>query len=253
MYQILIAEDEYLLRSELALCEDWNALGFRSPILAENGEQGLQIALAQHPDVILTDIRMPVRDGLSMLGELHAQGIHIPSIVISGYDEFQYAVEAMRCGVIDYLLKPIDQERFHQTLADVVARLQERQEAESIAASQNEPVSNLYLQQATAYMQEHYAEDLHIADVARALYLSDAYLGRLFVRGYRMKFTDSLNRIRIQNAIPLLKNPRWKLYQIAQKCGYRDQQYFSNVFKKTMGVTPYQFRHSMGIHLQEEK
>lgn len=249
MYKILIVEDEYLLRNELALCEDWAALGFDPPLLASDGEQGLTTALACSPDVVLTDIRMPRRDGLSLLKALQKRPCIC--IVLSGYDEFQYAVEAMRYGVIDYLLKPLDENRLHAALGEALARLKEREESEAEAP---EPMqgSNLYLHKAAAYIQAHYAEDIHISDVAQTLFITDDYLGRLFIREYRMKFSDYLNQQRIQNSIALLRNPQLKLYQVAQMCGYRDQQYFSNVFKKMMGMSPNQFRHSIAPKFGKE-
>lgn len=251
MYRILIVEDEVLLRNELILCEDWAGMGFDPPMLAENGEQGLKMASASQPDVILTDIRMPIRDGLSMIRELTARHSSSLFIVLSGYDDFNYAVEAMRCGVMDYLLKPVDEDRLHMALAEALRRIRECNIVEQEARKNGEQINNLYLQNAIAYIDQHYAEDIRIADVAGALFISDDYLGRLFIREYHMKFTDYLNQVRIQNAIKLLKDPYLKLYHIAQKCGYRDQQYFSNVFKKQMGLTPYQFRHSNGIHEKE--
>ena len=94
---------------------------------------------------------------------------------------------------------------------------------------------------------------MHLSDLAQELFISDAYLGRLFIRHYHMKFTDYLHQLRIQNAVPLLRDPKWKLYQIAQKMGYNNQQYFCNVFKKMMGVSPHQFRHSLGMKMPDDE
>lgn len=248
MYRILIVEDEYLLRNELALCEDWTSLGFASPLIAEDGEQGLSIALEQMPDIVLTDIRMPKRDGLSMIHEMRDKQLKCQCIVLSGYDEFAYAVEALRYGVMDYLLKPLDEARLHVVLGEAVKRLDERMATESVELN---PVNNLYLQKAVAYIQEHHASDIRISDVAQALFISDAYLGRLFIREHHMKFTDYLNQLRIQKALLLLRDPQYKISQVAQMSGYRDQQYFSNVFKKMMGVSPYQYRHQVHISSRE--
>lgn len=240
MYHILIVEDEYLLRSELAFCEDWASLGFSAPLLAEDGEQGLRLALEKKPDVILTDIRMPNLDGLGMIREIREKELKCLCIVLSGYDDFTYAVEALRYGVMDYLLKPLDEQRLHQALGKAVKLLDERQTTEGVEPT---PVSNLYLQKAIEYMKEHYASDIRISDVAQALYISDAYLGRLFIREHHTKFTDYLNQLRIQKSLQLLRDPQLKLYQVAQMIGYRDQQYFSNVFKRMMSLTPFQYRH----------
>lgn len=251
MYRMMIVEDEYLLRSELSLCVDWEALGFAPPMIAEDGEQGLAMATAQPPDVVITDIRMPKMDGLSMIGQMQKQGLKSLFIILSGYDDFSYAVEALRYGVIDYLLKPVDENRLTSVLQTAVERLKESRNEQS--ASEETGTGNLYLQKAAAYLQEHYAQDIRLSDLARELFISDAYLGRLFIRHYHMKFSDYLHQLRIQNAIPLLRDPKWRIYQIAQKTGYNNQQYFCNVFKKMMGVSPHQFRHSLGLKLPEEE
>ena len=247
MYKLLIVEDEYLLRSELALCEDWASMGFEPPLLAENGRQGLAFALAQTPDVVLTDIRMPQMDGLSMIQQIQAHRLHCLCIVLSGYDDFNYAVEELRYGVIDYLLKPVEEKRLKETL---------QRATELLSATDGTPEQpesgNLYLQKAAEYLQAHYTQDIRISDVAKELYISDEYLGRLFIKEYHMKFSDYLHHLRIRNAIPLLRDPKWKIYQIAQETGYHEQQYFCNVFKKMMGVSPYQFRHSIGIPSRED-
>lgn len=256
MYRLLIVEDEYLLRSELLLCEDWMSMGFETPLMAEDGEQGLTAALTQNPDVILTDIRMPKLDGLQMIGELRRQKNECLCIVLSGYDDFTYAVEALRYGVIDYLVKPVDDARLRRALAAAVERLNEcRAEAAALPETDksiDENGGNLYLEKASAYLQEHYAEDVRLTDLAQKLYLSDAYLGRLFIRHYHMKFTDYLHQVRLRNAMPLLRDPKLKIYQVAQMTGYSNQQYFCSVFRKMIGISPYQFRHNLRVHFPEE-
>ena len=253
MYRIMIVEDEYLLRSELSLCVDWAGVGFAPPVIAEDGEQGLAMAMAQPPDLVLTDIRMPKMDGLTMIGKMHKQGIKSLFVILSGYDDFSYAVEALRYGVIDYLLKPVDEKRLASVLQNAVERLNESRQVQEGQEALEAGKGNLYLQKATAYLQEHYAQDVHLSDLAQELFISDAYLGRLFIRHYHMKFTDYLHQLRIQNAVPLLRDPKWKLYQIAQKMGYNNQQYFCNVFKKMMGVSPQQFRHSLGMKMPDDE
>ena len=74
---------------------------------AENGLEGLEIIRKEKPDVIITDIRMPLMDGLDMLEKLHEEGCDAKAIVLSAYSEFEYARQAIRLGVTEYLLKPI--------------------------------------------------------------------------------------------------------------------------------------------------
>ncbi len=91
---------------------------------AENGKEGLEVIRREKPDIIITDIRMPVMDGLEMLKILYDESYKGQVIVLSAYSEFEYAREAMHLGVMDYLLKPIIMEEF----SDAVERVQQEQE-----------------------------------------------------------------------------------------------------------------------------
>ena len=73
-----------------------------------NGKQGLEIVREKNPDVILTDIRMPVMDGLQMLQELRNENNDTSAVILSGYEDFEYARSAMKLGVSDYILKPLN-------------------------------------------------------------------------------------------------------------------------------------------------
>lgn len=86
---------------------------------AENGEQGLVLIQELHPDVIITDVRMPVMDGLAMLEEAYREGCTAKAIVLSAYSEFEYARSALRLGVTEYLLKPINVADFSSAIERV--------------------------------------------------------------------------------------------------------------------------------------
>lgn len=86
---------------------------------AENGEEGIEVIKRANPDVIITDIRMPIMDGLEMLKKLYAQGCNAKAIVLSAYSEFEYARQAIRLGVTEYLLKPIDVQELFRAVQQV--------------------------------------------------------------------------------------------------------------------------------------
>lgn len=107
MYKLLIVDDEELVRKAIINKLDWPALGFGEVREAEDGEQALEIALAFKPDVVLTDIRMPFMDGLDLAKQLTLNLPETKTIILSGHDEFEYAQEAIKHGVLEYILKPI--------------------------------------------------------------------------------------------------------------------------------------------------
>ncbi len=93
---------------------------------AENGEEGLELIRQEKPDVIITDVRMPLMDGLEMLERVYTEGCRAKAIVLSAYSEFEYARSAIRLGVTEYLLKPIVVADF----SEAIARIKSEQEKE---------------------------------------------------------------------------------------------------------------------------
>jgi len=109
MYKALIVDDEKEIREGLRTVFPWDELGVDEVMTAEDGESALRIALEYRPDVIITDIKMGKVSGIQFLQRLKSEGVAIDkSIVISGYDDFEFVKQALQLGVMDYVLKPID-------------------------------------------------------------------------------------------------------------------------------------------------
>jgi len=127
----VIVEDEIRIREGIRgllsrLSEDTIILGE-----AENGSDALEIIRQTRPDIVITDIRMPVMDGLEMLETLYREGIEVKAIVLSAYSEFEYARSAMRLGVTEYLLKPIAINDFMRAIDNVRQQIQKERETQS--------------------------------------------------------------------------------------------------------------------------
>lgn len=117
MNKVLIVDDEVFVRKGLQSMLDWDALGYEVCGEAENGQEALELMKALKPDVVITDIRMPVLDGLALIRKVVLEWKWSPVfIIISGYHDFQYAQNALRYGVHDYILKPIDELELEMTL-----------------------------------------------------------------------------------------------------------------------------------------
>lgn len=101
----MIVDDEMLARIGIKSMIAWEQHGFEVVAEADNGQKALQLAQNLRPDIIITDIKMPVMDGVEFIQQLKKQEIHAKSIVLSAYDEFMYVKEAMRAGAEDYLIK----------------------------------------------------------------------------------------------------------------------------------------------------
>lgn len=127
MIKFLIVDDEPLTVESIAELLDWESHGYTLIGTAANGAQALSVIRAEKPDVVFTDIKMPVMDGLELCRELHQTYPEIKAVILTAYRDFDYAHRAMVYGVKDYLLK-------NQIEPDVVLPLLERLSSEILSA-----------------------------------------------------------------------------------------------------------------------
>ncbi len=248
MLTVLIVEDEIYVRKGIVLTVDWAKLGCTVIGEATNGEEGLEAAKRLKPDLIVTDIKMPKMDGLTMMERLRDVGVESAVVILTAYSDFSYAQQALRLGAADYLLKP-----FHDgELERVVERVLER------SASKNAPLpdrlpaleakggeKSKYVKEAIGYVTEHYGDaDLTIGMIADSLHISEGHLSHVFRRETGYTLVEYLAQYRIRMATQLLKDVRVKIYEVAQAVGFHDIAYFSGTFRKFMGQTPSEYQNS---------
>lgn len=118
MYKLLIVDDEVLEREGLRDAVYWRDFGIERVECAENGQKALEMYPLYAPDIIITDIRMPFMDGLELTKNIREIDPSAIVILLSAYSEFKYAQEAIRTGVFDYILKPVEIDH----LKDIIAR-----------------------------------------------------------------------------------------------------------------------------------
>ncbi|KRF42163.1 response regulator [Paenibacillus sp. Soil787] len=123
MYKIVIADDEDNVREGIRESLNWDELGFGVVGVFENGREVIQAMEQLQPDVVLTDINMPFMDGLEVSRYLFEHYPHTKIIILTGYDEFEYAQEALKLKVHDYILKPNTADELHEILSKVKADL----------------------------------------------------------------------------------------------------------------------------------
>ena len=108
LYSVLLVDDEEEVYSVIMKKLDWEAMGFRIAGYARNGVEALEMAEEIQPDVVMTDIKMPYMDGLTLSKKLKELYQKIKIIIFSGFDEFEYAKEAIKIEAEEYILKPIN-------------------------------------------------------------------------------------------------------------------------------------------------
>ena len=135
--RLLIAEDELWLRKRLVSTIDWSSYGISEVYEAEDGGEALEIALKEKPDIVITDIRMPELSGIDLMKKLNENSIFSKMIVVSGYDDFEYAQGALRMGAINYLLKPVDEEELLDSVKRCVEELKKEKNKETVFDKQS--------------------------------------------------------------------------------------------------------------------
>lgn len=128
MKSLLIVEDEKLIRQGIVTMAKRSPVTIDEIIECRNGEEALQVLQTRKIDVMFTDIRMPKMDGIALIGHLKELSEPPKTIVVSGYDDFGYAVEALRGGVQDYLLKPVEREKVYEILKKLDEEIDKEQE-----------------------------------------------------------------------------------------------------------------------------
>ena len=249
MLKVLVVEDEEMIRKGIVLAVDWAALDCVVVGEASNGAQALEAVERYDPSLIITDLKLPVMDGLEMLRQLRERGNNAFVIILTAYDSFSYAQTALRLGAVDFLLKP-----FHDgELEQAVTRLKQRMDRAGQGGEKGPaplPLPELkkgdkskYVLEAMAYIGEHYHEpNIGVAAIAQHLGISEGHLSHTFKKETDYTLLNYLTRYRIHRAMELLRDCRLKVYEVAEQVGYRDIAYFSATFKKLVGMSPSEYQ-----------
>lgn len=244
-YKIVIAEDEELQLNSLVKKVEKFCPGFTVVGTAQTGSQAYKLICKKAPDILISDIRMPVMTGIELMEKARIMFPELQFIIISGFSEFEYARSAIRLQVSDYLLKPVETEELQKALNKIRLKLQERAQEESAAFngdSENKTAEQVAFA-VIEYLQHHYNEEVNLNQIASALHYSPSYLTKIFVQQYDTTPSKYMISLRMQKAQQLLAhNPELSVRQIGETVGYPEQGYFSRIFKKYVGVSPLEYR-----------
>ena len=244
MYRVVLVDDERLIIRGLSTVIPWAELGCEIAGTAHDGVSGLELIRSLRPDIVLTDIRMPNMDGLTMLAAIRSEFPGIQMSVLTAYRDFEYARKAITLGVCRYLLKPSNLDELQEAVKLMVSRLDampqlpEDPDDESVKKAGNHLVKA-----AVAYMKEHCTEQHHsLGEVEDHVYVSQWHLSKLLNRETDQSFFDLLGSMRIAKAKKLLADPALRIHEIAEMAGFSDVAHFSRSFKKIAGCTPGEYR-----------
>ncbi|MBB3125350.1 two-component system response regulator YesN [Paenibacillus rhizosphaerae] len=337
MLKVLVAEDEPWIRA--AIVEMVESIGHDIKVVGDvtNGVEAWHMIQQLWPTVLITDIMMPELDGLELVRNISEEKIPMAVIIISGYENFQYAQKAITFGVNKYLLKPVTLEDLRDALFEAMEKLTEIEkmnhylikiqtyfdtineiepasgiknmyklvqdittikyvnygaylsllriveskisslldsiEAEHTVMSQfsgvpdqvirkhigqlteswflhperNKKEFKQVINSACDFIHSHYQDDLTLTQIAEYTNLSISHFGSLFKRYTGESLISYINQVRVEKAKELLRNSNDKIYIIAEEVGFSSQPYFIRVFRNITGMSPSEYRKSLGI------
>jgi len=230
---------------------------------ATGATEAIDLSLKLQPDIVILNVEMPSLSEAPLGRQL--QGLldrHPLFICASSSPDFQQARLAVQLGAVDLLAKPIDPEELDQALQKAVSTLRciriherERQVLERLIGQpppQTSPVAahrirsrGFQIAQAVRrYVDSHYHEDISLQTAADHVRLSASYLGPLFKAVCGVSFRTYLRMVRVAKAKELMRDPSLNLSEIAQRVGFEDENYFSQVFLEVTGMRPGQYRNT---------
>lgn len=245
--KVVVIEDEILIRE--GLCKLMNRMFPEITIssTAGNGQEGLLCIKRDKPDFIITDIRMPVMDGLEMIAKMQEEGIFPKIIVLTAYSEFSYAQQAVKLGVYDYIIKPVVVQEFVRTIRKIQNLYEQEQKRTPDTMGSLENIISGILYGASvldegleSFLDKKYG--ITLSEIADRLNLTQEYLGAQFHKELGENFSVYIRNYRLAKAKELLIGTQLKQYEIAEKVGYGDAKYFARVFKECVGISPAEYR-----------
>ena len=259
--KIIIVDDEYLIRNLIRNCIDWDELEVEIVGEASNAHECLSLIDKSKPDIVLTDINMPLTDGLDMSKHLLEKYPDIKVIVITGYDKFEYAKRSVRLGISDFILKPIDDEELKEAVLRLKDKIQKEKSEINEVKSIKETIGDLTeimeseetdndkfisINQIKKYILKNISNpDLSLKSVAKHFYLNSSYLSRFFKEKTNENFGEYITKTKMEITLKMLENPNIKAYEISKKIGFDDPNYFSNWFKKYKGQSIKDYKRNM--------
>ncbi len=242
-YTLLIVEDNVEIRTYLK-----DLLSPQYAILeAANGMEGLKIACDHLPDLIISDVLMPLKNGIELVKEVKAdvRSSHIPIILLTSRVGWIFKKEGFDIGADAYITKPFNEEILKSRIRNLITSRQEIWKSISIAAltrPQELAISNpdrLFLEQFITIIETNIQETTLSPDIfAKKMGISHSIIYKKLKQLTGMSIVEFIRDFRLKRAADMLQNKQGSIKEISYSCGFSDRRYFTRVFKEKYGMVP---------------
>jgi Response regulator containing CheY-like receiver domain and AraC-type DNA-binding domain len=257
--KVLVIDDEPVHVRGIIKYVNWSKFGFDKVVGTFSAKEALKILPKEEFNLVVTDINMPEINGLELISRINLLGKHPDIMIVSGYNEFTYAQEAIRLGVCAYILKPVKPEE----IEDNIRILEEKKKWEHLKKDNNTELDILNqiigkeniiignderkrihpsIQKILIYIGKNYEKEISFQEIADEFHINDSYLSALFKKEIGINLSNYLQRYRLNRAMELLRNSDLRINEIANKVGYQNACYFTEQFKKVYNITPSEIR-----------
>ncbi|MWV46140.1 response regulator [Paenibacillus sp. HJL G12] len=250
MYKLLIVDDEPQILEGMKRTLDWASYGFHRIETSETREDAVSKAVELLPDIAIFDVCIGTDRGYEIINKLNELRLPTKYIIMSGYSEFEYAQEAIRCGVKDYLLKPVERSKLQMVIEKIIVEdlhgtldgvNGEDLSTDPILGIPYEGLSKL-TNRILLMVKAEYAQNITLRSVAERFRMNSTYLGQLFLKEAQMKFSEYLMAYRMLQARDCILTTDEKIASIALSVGYANLNYFYTHFQGYFGKSPSELR-----------
>ncbi|WP_105614680.1 response regulator transcription factor [Vallitalea okinawensis] len=251
MYRLIIIDDEEEIRDGLSNYFPWDDMGYEVTAAFDNGIAAINYLNTNPVDVILSDIKMPMMDGIELASYVRDHYPSIKVIFLSGHKEFEYARQALQYGVREYIVKPT---KFNE-LVSCFSKLKDELDQEQIVNETSEEESETIIEET---YHDNIIKDINqyihnnittatLEEAALIVHMSPQHLSKFYAKYADENFSSYLLKVRMEKSKELLKDYKYKTYEISEMVGYQNAKNFTRAFKKYYSMTPRQFRLNKGL------
>lgn len=254
MWKVLLVEDEVFVRESVREIIAWEELGFTVCGEAGNGAEALEMIRQNAPDLVISDIVMPEMDGVELLRRTREEGYDSRFVMLTCMSDFENVRQAMEYGASNYILKlSMSVNSLRDTLRKINNELVKSRQPSSEVLNSAAPPSPLPHEELTShpeiqkilqYLHAHYDEDITVKSMSQYVMMAENYVSTLFKKKTGQTLIHYLHQIRVDQAIRLLIHSDLPVYEIGNRVGFVNDNYFIKIFKRLTTQTPSQYRHT---------